>query len=43
MLASEKHAAQHHEKVRKNSLGNYKSATLDQLSYVGAAAYESHF
>ena len=36
--SSEKQTAQHREKLRKSSLGNYKSAALDQLSYAGARA-----
>jgi hypothetical protein len=35
MVSSEKHTAQRHEKLRKNSLLNYKSAALNQLSYAG--------
>ena len=34
-LADEKHAAQRRENLRKNSGLNYKSATLNQLSYAG--------
>jgi len=33
---SEKHAAQHHENVRKNSLGNYKSAARFACIFHGA-------
>jgi hypothetical protein len=41
---SEKHAAQRFENVRKNSLGNYKSAALNQLSYAGVVlTYNSVF
>jgi hypothetical protein len=40
---NEKHSMQRSEKLR-NSLGlNYKSAALNQLSYAGAAPYESRF
>jgi hypothetical protein len=35
---SEKQPAQLSEKLRKHSLGNYKSAALDQLSYAGVPA-----
>jgi hypothetical protein len=35
---SEKQTAQHRENLRKNSLGNYKSAALDQLSYANVSA-----
>jgi hypothetical protein len=31
------------ENPRKNSFLNYKSAALNQLSYAGAAPYESRF
>jgi hypothetical protein len=38
-----RNAVQHSENVR-NSLGSdYKSAALNQLSYAGAAEYESRF
>jgi hypothetical protein len=41
LLTSEKQTAQHRENLRKNSLGNYKSAALNQLSYAGILIYES--
>jgi hypothetical protein len=40
---SEKHVAQSGEKLRKNSLGNYKSAALNQLSYAGASPIRKSF
>jgi len=35
LVSSEKHAAQHPEKLRKNPSLNYESAALNQLSYAG--------
>jgi hypothetical protein len=40
---SQKHAAQHPEKLRKKPSLNYKSAALDQLSYAGVSRYQSCF
>jgi hypothetical protein len=42
-VSFEKYSAQTPEKLRKKSCLNYKSAALDQLSYAGAARYESRF
>jgi hypothetical protein len=43
LVTSEKHAAQHSEKLRKPFSLNHKSAALDQLSYAGAPYMKAAF